>query len=106
MTAPSPKLDIAVLHIEPRTALRCKREIERAARRKRTLRASARFFCCANAANGGSEPTLTDAAVWTSARYQEKNQKPLTTALGQSVIATDGALFGAFVTAKPLIFSA
>ncbi len=38
--------------------LRCMREIEREARRKRTLRASARLFCCANAANGGNEPDL------------------------------------------------
>jgi hypothetical protein len=30
-------------------------------------------------AKGGLEPTWTDAAVCTSVRYQEKNQKPSTT---------------------------
>ena len=43
--------------------LRCKCEIERAARRKRTLGAATQFFRCANAANGGKEPKLTSAAT-------------------------------------------
>ena len=44
-----------------RADVRCKREIERNARRKRTLRASASFFRCANAANGGSGVGFSDA---------------------------------------------
>jgi hypothetical protein len=48
--------------------LRCKCEIEKGERRKRTLRVSAGFFCCANAANGDSEPTMTDAATYTNGR--------------------------------------
>jgi hypothetical protein len=46
------------LHEGRRAAVRCKCEIERAARRKRTLRASASFFGCANAANSSKEPSL------------------------------------------------
>jgi hypothetical protein len=52
---------------------------QRAARRKRTLRASVRFFCCANAANGGSEPKLSNAAVCTNVRYHEQSHNPSTT---------------------------
>ena len=54
-----------------RADVRCKREIERNARRKRTLRASASFFRCANAANGGSELKPTDDAVRRNGRVPE-----------------------------------
>lgn len=48
---------------------RCKCEIERAARRKRTIGAAPQFLRCANAAKVGSEPNLTNAAPRFKGRF-------------------------------------
>ena len=53
----------SILHKWREAALRCKCEIERAARRKRTLRASARFLCCANAATAAVSPSFQFSAA-------------------------------------------
>ena len=77
------------LHEGRRADLRGKCEIERAVRRKRTLRASACFFSCVNAGNGGSEPNLTDAAVRAnvhSSGYGQKRDKIKLSVYGTSTL--------------------